>query len=313
MAHVRYRPVALVLAIAAAACTGCGSTLNPAPFRQFDVAVREAQSGLDTALDLGVEWEREGRIQELAADSAAVFGSLILEFGAGYAWSLADTSTYMVMQESGATLTALTGALAGYAALLADVATAELTSPETFELLSGDLNQGVAEFARATRREVNAGGLALVSTSAGELFRRYIDGRQRDLLRRAIEENQESVDEVAGHCVALVQILRESVKGAYVQRYEPIRARWTDARVGKRAKPAEEMLNLNDACIQALRMLQELEQAYRALPAAHAALAAAAADPGADVEAIQRLFESSRRLQRLCAKLRARTAALEEE
>ncbi len=101
----------------------------------------------------------------------------------------------------------------------------------------------------------------------------------------------------------------DNLGGSSVKR----RARWTEARVGKRAKPAEEMLNLNDACTQGLRMLQELEQTYRTLPDAHAALAAAVADPGSDVEAIRRLFESSRRLQRLYAKLRARGAALEQD
>ena len=312
MAHVRFRPAALALAVVVTACTGCGSTLNPAPFRQFDVAVREARSGLDDALDVGATWEREARILELGADTTATFSPLILEFGAGYSWSLADTSIYMVIQQSADTLSALTGALAGYAALLADVAAAELTSPEEFELLSGDLNQGVAEFARAAGRGYDAAGLALISTSAGELFRRYVDSRQRDLLRGAIEENQASVDGIAGRCITLVQLLRDRVRKAYVERYEPIRARWTAARAGKRAKPVEEMLDLNDACVRTLRMLQELEQAYRTLPAAHAALSATVSDPGADVEAIQRLFESSQRLQRLYAKLRARASALEE-
>ena len=306
-------PVILLLTLAPAACVGCASTLNPAPFRQFSAAVQEARTGMDAALALGTEWTREERIESFAADSGSAFSDLILALDAGYAWSLPDTSTYLALQATRSTLTAFNGALAEYAVLLADLATAELTSESTYELLSHDLNQSAAGIARATRGDFDPGNAALISTGTGELFRRYIGARQEDVLRQALVENQESIGRIADHCIALVRIIRESIKGAYTERYEPIRIRWTEARVGKRVKPTEEMLDLNDACIQALRVLEELELAYRELPAAHASLAASLEDPAADVQAIHRLFESARRLHRLYVELRSQGAALQTQ
>lgn len=300
---------ALWLLPALVACGGCASSLDPAPFRQFRAAVEETRSGMDEALSLGADWTREALIESFAADSSADFSELILAFDAGYAWSLADSSTYLALQATRSALGAFNGALAGYATLLHDLAAAQLTDESTYELLARDLNQSAAGIAHATGARRDPGELALISTAASDLFRRSIGARQTGILRQAVAANQASIQRMAGHGIALVRILRDNITDAYLERFAPIRVRWLEARAGKRAKPTEEMLDLNDDCIQALRVLSELESAFAALPPAHAALAAAG-DPAADDLAIHRFFESARRLKRLHAELRARGAAV---
>lgn len=284
----------------AAACgllVGCAS-VNPEPFVKYRSAVQEAQSGIDAAMSVNYNWTRSGFIDKFPSDPKSTFTQLMIRPGVAYDWSLPSPPIYLSVKQTRSGLAELNAAFAKYADLLAKLASRDLVSAASFDQLAKDLNQNTTDAVKALGLAAPPTD-ALFSTAASEAARLYIENRRQKHLKYAIEKNQINVAEYSALCVSLLQTIRGNIKAYYADRTEPIKNAWKSTAGEKRRKNTEAMLNLNEQYADAMRVLQELETAYNALPEAHADLAKAIETPELDVGGIQKLYASAKRLQQL--------------
>lgn len=282
---------------------GCAS-VNPEPFAKYRSAVQEAQSGIDAAMCVNYNWTRSGYIEGFSSDTNSTFTQLMIQPGQGYDWLLSNPPIYLTVKQARSGLAELNQAFAKYADLLAKLASPDLVSTASFDQLAKDLNQNANDAAKALGLDVRPEGIALFSTAASEAARLYIENRRQHHLKTAIQKNQGNVADYSALCVSLLLTIRGNVKAYYVDRTEPIKNAWNATTGEKRQKNTEAMLNLSEQYADVMRVLQELEATYDALPEAHADLAKGIATPKLDVAGIQKLYTSAKRLQQLYNELK---------
>lgn len=282
---------------------GCAS-VNTEPFAKYRSAVQEAQSGIDAAMSVNYNWTRSGFIDTFSSDPKSAFTRLMIQPGEGYDWLLPESPVYLKVKQTRSGLAELNEAFAKYADLLAKLASRDLASTAKFDQLAKDLNQNTRDAMKALNVDAPPEGIALFSTAASEAARLYIENRRQHHLKDAIKKNQTNVTDYSALCVALLHTIRGNIKTYYVDRTDPIKNGWNSTTGENRKKNTEAMLNLNEQYADAMRVLQELETAYSTLPEAHADLAKAIEKPKLDLEGVQKLYTSAKRLQQLYKELK---------
>lgn len=301
----------LVPSVAVGLLVGC-ATLNQEPFIQYHNAVREAQAGIDAAMSVNYSWTRSGFIHSFSSDTNSRFSRLMIQPGADYDWSLPESPVYLQVKRARSGLAGLNEGFADYAGLLAKLAARELVSTATFDQMAKDLNRNASDALKTLDPGVPPEGIALFSTAASKAARMFIENRRQHHLKEAIEKNQTNVTRYSELCVSLIHTIRGNIKAYYDDRTESIQDAWNSTTGDKRKKNTEAMMNLNEQYADAMSVLQELEAAYSALPAAHTDLAQALAKPSFNAEGIQTLYSSAKRLQQLYKTLQ-KTSAKESE
>lgn len=293
----------LILLLSLGLLAGC-ATVNQKPFAKYSSAVLEAQSGIDAAMSVNYNWTRSGFIEGFSSNTNSKFSQIMIQPDEeGYGWKLAANPLYLQIKETRSGLAELNEAFANYADLLAKLAGDDLVSTDTFDQLAENLNENTRDAAKALSFEAPSQGFSLFSTAASEAARLYIENRRLKYLKEAIEENQANVDEYSEQCVSLLHTIRGSIKTYYVERVEPVKHAWNGSTGEKRQKNTEVMLNLNEQYADTMRVLQELETTYSELPKAHADLAKAIEKPKFNLNGIQKLYASGKRLQKLYSQL----------
>jgi hypothetical protein len=303
------RRITVMIFFCIASAAGCGvlngcTSVNPVPFAKYRSAVQEAQSGIDNAMSVNYAWTRSGYIESFSNDPNSRFTQLMIQPGQGYDWSMPKPPLYLTVKKVRSSMAELNQAFANYADLLAKLASDDLTSTVTFDQMAKDINQNATDAANALGLSASQDGIALFSTAASEAARLYIEKHRRHYLQNAIESNQSNVAEYSAQCVSLIHIIRGNVKAYYAERTEPIRKAWNETAGAKRQKSTEAMLDLNEQYVDIMRVLQELEETYKALPVAHADLAKGITKSKFDAAGIQKLYSSAKRLQQLFNELK---------
>jgi len=289
------------------ALAGC-ATVNTEPFEQYHSAVREAQAGMEAVMSVSAEWSREEFVDNIANDPQARFVNLMIKPGDGYDWSQPAKPLYVNVQHARAALVQLNSSFSQYTSLLARLASRNLVSTAEFDYMAREINQHTTDAVRALNLAVPPQGVALLSVAASEAARLFIESRRQRYLQEAIEYNQSNVTHYAALCISLLHTMRGSIKASYTDRAAALHTTWDVNDRTRRRTATEAMLALNEQYAGAMRILQELEQAYQEMPAAHASLAEAIEHPRPSVEGMQSLYASAKRLQQLQREL-ARGAA----
>lgn len=281
---------------------GCTS-VDPGPFLKYESSVQEAHAGIDAAMSINYDWTRSGFIESFASDPNSNFSELVIQTGQGYDWSISEPPIYLKVKQTRAALADLSYSFSEYARLLSRLAGRSLVSVEAFDQLTKDLNNNASAAMTSLNVAVPKEGVAVFSTAAAQAARLYIEKKRQSYLKKAIEENQSSVQSYSDFCLSLIQTIRGTLKTYYVERMQPIKANWETSKGKDRLKKTEAMLSLNEQLVDELRVLQELEETYKALPQANRDLATAIENPQCDMHGVQRLYASARRLQRLYSEL----------
>lgn len=303
------RLAAWVLATAAAitALTGC-SSVNPGPFRKYAASVREAQIGMDAAMTTGYDWTRAGFVESFSSDTNSRFGDLLLDLGEGYAWTWNKAPVHLSVKQARSALGELNATFVAYADLLVKLADNELVGVDTFDQLARDLNRNAGAALKALQIETPGEDRALFSTVAAQFARRYLEHKRRAYLRDAISQNQTNIEWYAAQCVSLIKTMRGTTKAYYTLRAGAYNKTWENTTAGRRAEVTDKMLKLNEQYADTLHVFEELERAYRGLPRAHADLKKGLDDARFDLNGIQELYSSGKRMQRLYEELRKANA-----
>ncbi len=277
--------------------TGCAS-VDPKPFVKFNSVVKEAATGIDSAMSVNYDWTRSAFVESFSNDPSSTFSQLVIQVGDKYSWRVDKPPIYLDIKRTRSTLCDLNNAFTEYADLLVKLSGGELIKTDRFDQLAEDLNKNASDAARALNVSATSAELSLFSTAASEAARRYIENKRQGDLIDALRKNQENVQKYSNLCIELIHITRGNMKAYYVEKYEPIRKAWNAAPGEKRQKQTEAMLALNEQFTNALGVLQEVEVTYRAIPKAHADLSKAMKDSKSDLGGIQQLYSSGLRLQR---------------
>ncbi len=295
----------LVILLAPVVAAGCGAAMQSKPFDRFATAMQETQSGMDEAIYSAAEWSREAFLADITSDPEFALHTLRMTFGSAYQCSLPDPPVYFAFQLRRSDLYHLNAALVQYAELLRALADEQLFSTDTFDMMSQELNDDVHQVLVIGRVDAEPGPVALISIGTVELFRNYLETKRESALREAIETNQETFAHVTRRCIQLIQMARSELRASYTDRFDALHEAWSAATASKREKLVRQIVDLNDACLAAMRILETLEHSYTAMPVAHAELARAIEGQEADLAATQRLFATAARLKRLYGELRA--------
>ena len=288
----RYCPLLLGLLLA-------GCSVNPQPFVQYQSAVQEAQTGINAAMATDYTWTRTTFITDFAGNSSANLTQLVLTLGDGYAWTIPANPLYLEVKKAQGALNQLNQSITDYAGLLVKLSGNQLVSTDTFDQLAKDLNQNVNSAAHAFNLSPSASSVALFSTAASEAARLYIVNKQRSDLRKAIEENQDNIQQYSDDCISLIHTIRGSLKKFYTDRSGAMVQAFPKVPEKDRQQAVGDMLDLDEQFAGVMAILQELENTYNALPKAHANLAKAVENPKLDLPEIEQLYSSAKRLQTL--------------
>jgi len=299
--------------IATAVITGC-ATVKPEPFTKYRTAVQEAQTGIDSVMSVNYNWTRSGFIEEFSTNPESKFSKIVIQPGARFDWKLADRPVYLDVKQTRDALDQVNEAFAKYADLLVQLSGGDLVSTAKFDQLTKDLNKNATDALKSLKITPSSQGVALFSTAACEAARLYIENKRQGYLRDAIKKNQGNVQDYCDLCISLLHTIRGNIKAYYGDRITPLENAWqsvspkapsagqpalTPEQVAKRQKATQDLLALNEQFTDAMSVLQELEKTYKALPKAHADLTKAIENPKADLEGIQQLYSSAKRLQSL--------------
>ncbi|MGJ8654499.1 MAG: hypothetical protein ACSHX8_14660 [Opitutaceae bacterium] len=289
--------VALITLLGIFLFAGCAS-VDSKPFVKYNNALSEAQSGVDSAMAINLDWTRSGFVEGFSSDSNARFSQLILNPDDTGAWSSSSAPVYLEVKKTRSALNELNQSFSDYAKLLVQLSDGELVNTDTFDQIAADLNSNATD-ALASLNVSSPNGSAIFSTAASELARLYIEKKRVSYLKDALEENQSNIEAYTSLSVNLIHTIRGSMQAYYVDRYEPIKDGWNASKGEKRQKYTNSMLKLNEQYVDALSVLKQLEKTYGKLPQAHADLAKGIGEADWSLDGIQDLYSSARRLQRL--------------
>lgn len=293
--------VATVVAVAAA----CAPVSQP-PFQQFGESVQQLRTGIDTSLSAVYDDTRERAIDGVANGTAVTAALLTAPADDAYGWESSRPQLFLTVARFRDGVYRLNSSLIDYAGVLAQLASPDLLSPNTFNELATDLNSNLRTALPALGVSAPPSKeIAIFSTVATAGFRAYLENKQRSALIEAIKKNQDVIDTAAGLGRDATDLTVRAVRSEYELKSKALADVVTDARAStseKRAS-AKSLLELNDRFVRELTVLRTMRQAYVALPAAHRELAANAADPKLSIATIQRLYQAGLDLQRLYAGL----------
>jgi hypothetical protein len=170
-----------------------------------------------------------------------------------------------------------------------------LPSTAEFDQMARDLNTNAGTAAAALKLTSDPGKQALLSTTAIQLFKVYIERERRKDLVEAISEVQPRVVEFASSAQNAVRLLAELVETNYDMKILVLAT----------ASPpnAEAILSFNDTTQATLQVLQSMSSSYGALPAAHRDLMAAADKKLTGLAGIIALGEEATRFNGLVTQL----------
>ena len=303
MARKYFARIYILIVVLILGVVGCAS-INSISIVKFNGAVQEAGTGIDAAMSVNYNWTRSGFIEGFSANSESKFSQLIIQPGEKYDWSMEKPPIYLDIKRTQSSLAELNNAFTQYANLLVKLSGGELVSIDTFDQLAKDINKNAIEAAKALKVSVSPNDMALISTAASEAARLYIEQKRQGYLIDFIRKNQEVVQKYSDACIQLIRIIRGNLKTYYVEKYEPIKNAWNASSGQGRQKQTEAMLSLNEQFTTALGVMQELESVYTALPKAHAELIKSINNPKLDLQGVQELYTSGKRLQRLYTELK---------
>ncbi len=212
----------LVLGVAALGA-GCAS-VDPGPFTQFASSLQTLRSGSDAQADAAATASRQDLVDQVAGGQVSP-ADLQLEFDATspfvttYGFAEREPNfVKLVRFRQG--LTALNDAMIGYAQSLVVLSGGGqggdiLPTTAQYDQLAKDLNTNAGTAATALGVQIGAQEQALLSTTAVQLFKAYIEHKRRKDLAQAIEEVQPRVEEFAKSAQQAAHFLASMVQTDY--------------------------------------------------------------------------------------------------
>lgn len=324
--------LALTLVVLITAC----SIPHSKPFQEFSKATTGTGSATHHALGETSSRTRDGLIDSVT--DLAAFNGLKLDFSPGdYTWSYPDPrslsrppivaepdastgppnaliSTESVPERTtqnnpwmdyhyrpqlaAAEIAAYNRAFSQYSQLLADLAAKHPLTEAEFKKRATELNQQTTALGR--RAGITAPSeTAILSTAATALFNQYLHSRQRGLLRRSIEANQDAVRQYAALGTRLTLLLATPVWQTYHHAFDRHKEEFENAKTdASRRRAVAAAVSLNDATITHWTLFAEMNRLYAGIPGAHRSLARAV-EGREGPAALADMAESSARLHRI--------------
>ena len=283
---------------------GCAS-VDSASFTDFSASLQPLRSATDAQAAAAVTASRQQLVKQVA-DGERSPADLQLEyqpskpFDIGYGFAVGDEPNFAKFRRFQFGISALNDAIIGYAQSLQILAGGGdsgdiLPSTLEFDQMARKLNANAGSAAVALKVGLDPEKQALLSTTAIQLFKAYIENKRRKYLLEAISEVQPHVAEFSNSAQQAVHLLASLVQTDYNQRIMPLMI----------ASPpnADVILSFNDATQLTLGTLKAMSNSYAALPAAHRDLMAAADKKPAGLAGLIVLSEEAARLNSLVTQL----------
>ncbi len=286
---------------------GC-SSINPKPISKFSSSLQNVKSGMDSALSIDYEWNKDGFINGFASDTDSKLSSLKIIFPTGtnglFEFTDNKKQIYLELKKLRPAVYELNSCLYSYSQLLVALTDDSLVSVDEFETMAKELNANLNKTYGALGLDVDSKANAIISTAAAEAARLYIEYKRKSYFIDFINNNQQNIETYSNHCIQLIDIIYISLKRSYPKMVEPLEEEWQAAKnVDKRIKITEEMLSINEKLIDMIATLKELKDIYIILPKAHKDLAKAVEYPDLNPAGITELYNSGQRLYRIYTQL----------
>lgn len=301
------RPARLPLVAISLLLCACSSAVDPRPFTEFSLSVRDLRSGTDAVLAETASRSRErvlgGVEQDLVDDDlevvADVLTGLKLEFvpGQPFGWSR-PTLPHLAAERFRGEVRRLQDELVRYADLLLALAETAPLRDGAIDSLAARMNAGTVAVLEELEVESapEAGGILSVAATAA--FRDYHRSRRKKDLERAIATNQRTVDAFARHLQRACEIAAEDLQQTYLATFERYRDTVIAARGTTGLRPAlDQLLAFNQWYMRSMGTLREIHQACGLLPAAHRDLLQALRDDRSTTQSIRYLAARGQELK----------------
>ena len=164
---------------------GC-SSINCKPISKFSSSLQNVKSGMDSALSVDYEWNKNGFINGFACDSNSELSSLkiILPRGTSAVFEYTDKTkqTYFELKKVRAAVYELNSCLYEYSQLMLALADNSLVNADKFEAMSKELNTNLNKTYESLGIKVDSNANAIISTAAIEAARLYIEHKRKSTL-----------------------------------------------------------------------------------------------------------------------------------
>ncbi len=285
--------------------TGCATTIETAPFQLFSQTVEYTGKTMDKVIHTTGDLFKDEFIRDFAANSDTQLSELKLKTTGDLSREIRQDSLPLFMQigQSRVALILLNEALNSYAELLLQLANDKLLTPKMFSQLEKSLNRSVTTVFKTLIPEQKTVVPEILSQTAGDLMRHYLESKRRSYLVEAIRENHHNIEAYSMLVREIVLKCRNDIKRYYTNETARMSEQWVVATKADKQKDREKlaraMVALNTQFINTLDLLEALDNAYAALPMANADLAIAVELPGTTLANLERFQQASRLIKAL--------------
>lgn len=299
-------------AMAAPLLFGCGSIPHDA-FGEFTDTAIQLRDGTDEVLGIQYQWARDRFLEDASkamADSIgeAMVQRLLLESveGSPFEWRAEEPILFLSARKFQKSVYTLNQAIVDYALLLQELAGAGKVSKEEFESNVRELNGNMKEAVAALSGQELDREIAIFSLAASEIFELYLGSKRKNELKRALQENQGTIEEVSSHLRQALAIAARHVHHEYQERSFHLAlalAPDSDLQPFERRERLEALIELNEIYDDRLTALRTLDDSYRLLPGANRNLYASLDEVDVSLGSIRRIADNARRLKSLYGEL----------
>lgn len=297
-AMIRVWSVAIILPLALLS-GGCATSVDTAPFQNFSQTLRYTGNTMEKVMRAAASLHGDEFVRDFSARADSRLPELKIKTTGPFSWEMldGDPPLFVRINQSRIALLRLNEALNSYSILLLELADGKLLAPTAFSQFEKSLNRSAASAFRTLAPEQPASSPAILSQTAGDLMRHYLESKRRRYLAQAIRENQYGIELYSQLARELALKCRNDIKRYYTNETARLFEQWATAtkndKQKEREKLAKSMIELNMQLINTLDLLEALDAAYAALPAANSDLATAIMQPGALLPGIEQLQQAS--------------------
>ena len=279
---------------------GCRS-IDSQPFQQFAQAVEQSSQSVDHVLHFNQQLAQQDFIKNFPRQAGARLSALKLNDTSPGSLNieLKPPPLFIAIAQSRKTMQRLNSAFERYVQLLAALSEPALIKSGDFRQLSSAINHLGTDVVKATDSRLPSAGIKLLSQSAVRAMMLYLRHRRRTDLQHAITANQDNISKYAAAALTILRLTDDQLKVYYSKQAGELVRQWRAANYRTRVKLVRDMLKLNMSYARVREIMTALQQFYRTMPQANAALADSITRPASDLEALAKLNRQADTLKRL--------------
>lgn len=264
--------------------SGCSSTINPAPFNEFQTSSESLRDGADAVMNVVIpQTLARHKVRAQTDDLAEIPEMHRLTLKKDMDLTFDKVPNYLIHDQFKVGLWEMNNAMVGYTTMLQGLVNKQVLTKGQFEALVNEFNGSAFSAYVALKDDASstaAENTGLLAAGATGLFETYIKHQKEKDLIAALEINQPIVDDFSTKMVEGLSIIEVALEKEYADSSLHLQEQLINEDRVNRARIVESWITLNRDYFGHIQSLKALNKAAIAFPNAHKELVSAVKTPG---------------------------------